>query len=446
MVKSKSMDMTTGSTPRNIIIFAIPILIGNFFQQMYNMVDTAVLGRFVSADALAAVGTTTPVITLIIGIMIGMSSGISIVLAQKVGEGGRTGGAVANGIWLMLGISVVITVVGLLVAPAVLRLMDVPEELMEDALSYADILFIGTLATAAYNYESGILRAYGNSIVPLVFLIITSLMNVVLDILFVQAFSMGVEGVALATIISQFCSAALCLIYIMKKAPELHVSREDWKPDWAIIRRHIKTGTPVALSQSCLGLSFLVAQTALNSLGAASISAYTSASKMDTLAYMVMGGFATSIATFTAQNYGKKEYERVRKGVRVGLIITVIAALALMGFNYLFGGGFMSLFVGKNEPEIFDMGLRYMHLSALFYLSLCCDFILQQGLVGVGKTIASTLVCVSEIATRIVTTYLLVYRLGFFGMIFVSPCCWTVSSLLLIVIYRPLMKRAGVIA
>lgn len=439
--------MTVGNIYRALIIFAIPILIGNIFQQLYNMVDTAVVGRCISSNALAAVGTTTPVTTLILGLMIGMSNGISVVIAQHVGKGDvrRTGKVIANGIILMLVFSVMTTIAGLLLTPSLFRLMHVPAEIWDDALIYANTLFIGTLATAAYNYESGVLRAFGNSILPLVFLIITSIMNGAMDILFVQVFGMGVMGAALATVLSQFCSAVFCFIYMVKKVPEIQIRKEDWRIDWGVIRQHFKTGLPISLSQSCLGISFFVAQSALNSLGAASISAYTAASKMDTLSYMMMGAFGSTISTFAAQNYGKKEYDRIRQGVRHSLLITIILAVLLMACAYLFGQNFMTLFIGNTETKILNMGVRYIRLSSLFYLSQCCDFILQYSLVGVGKTIASTLVCISEIMTRVATTYLLVYRLGFFGMIFVSPCCWTISSLLLLVIYRPLMKRAGVI-
>ena len=256
---------------------------------------------------------------------------------------------------------------------------------------------------------------------------------------------MGVAGVAAATVVSEFCSAILCFLYIKKKMPVLQLTKSDWKLDRKIISQHIRTGVPSALSQSCLGVSFFVAQTALNSLGALNISAYTAASKMDSLCYMVMGAFGAAMSTFAAQNYGKKDYRRVRQGVRCSLLITVVAALVLMAFVYIAGNGFISLFVPAEETEILELGFRYIRLSSLFYLSLCCDFILQMGLVGVGKTTASTFVCVSEIFTRIATTWLLVYRFGFLGMIFVSPACWTVSSLLLIVIYRPMMKRAGVV-
>lgn len=444
---SQAMDMTKGNIYHVLISFAIPVLIGNLFQQLYNMVDTAVVGRYVSANALAGVGTTTPVITLILGIMIGMSSGISVVIAQFFGRGDKekTARAITNGMIIMLVISVVVMVAGLLSSPALFRIMNVPDEILSDALIYVNILFFGTLAKAAYNYEAGVLRAFGNSFVPLIFLIVTSIMNVVLDLLFVCAFSMGVMGVAAATVLSEICSAVLCFIYIRKKMPEICITKEDWKRDREIIRQHIRTGVPSALSQSCLGISFFVAQTALNSLGAMSISAYTAASKMDSLCYMVMGAFGAAVSTFTAQNYGKKDYQRVRKGVRSSLVITVVAAFVLMAFVHAAGQGFIRLFVAQGETEILEMGHRYIQLSSFFYLSLCCDFILQQGLVGVGKTTASTWVCVSEIMTRIVTTYLLVYRLGFFGMIFVSPACWTVSSLLLIIIYGPMMKRAGVI-
>lgn len=447
MKKTRTIDMTNGNIYHVLISFAIPVLIGNLFQQLYNMVDTAVVGKYVNANALAGIGTTTPVITLILGVIIGMSNGMSVVIAQSFGKGEKekTEKAITNGLFLMFAISIVVIGCGLLFSKPLFRIMNVPDEILGDALIYVNILFLGTLPKAAYNYESGILRAFGNSVIPLIFLIFTSIMNVVLDLLLVCVFLMGVMGVAVATVISEICSAILCFVFIKKKMPEINITKGAWVVDKEIILKHIKTGVPSALSQSCLGISFFVAQTALNSLGAISISAYTAANKMDSLCYMVMGAFGTAVSTFAAQNYGKKDYQRVRQGIRRSLIITVFAAFILMAFVFLLGRTFIGLFVSPNETEILTMGYQYMRLSSFFYLSLCCDFILQQGLVGVGKTTASTWVCVSEILTRIATTYLLVYRHGFFGMIFVSPACWTVSSILLIVIYRPMMIQAGVI-
>lgn len=447
MKKTQTIDMTSGNIYRVLILFALPVLVGNLFQQMYTMVDTAVVGKYVSADALAGMGTTTPVITLILGIIIGMANGISVVIAQSFGSGDKkkTEKAVANGMILMLVLSLLVMGIGLISSRLLFYIMNVPDEILEDALIYVNILFLGTLPKAAYNYESGVLRACGNSVIPLIFLAVTSVMNVLLDLLFVRIFSMGVMGVAVATVISETCSAVCCFIFMKTRMPEVHVAKDAWVIDKEMIFRHIRTGIPSAFSQSCLGISFFFAQTALNSLGAASISAYTAAGKMDSLCYMVMGAFGTATSTFAAQNYGREDYQRVRQGIRRSLIITLFAALGLMLFVALLGKGFISLFVVKDETEILEMGFQYMHLSSFFYLSLCCDFILQMGLVGVGKTMASTWVCVSEIMTRIVTTYLLVYRLGFLGMIFVSPACWTVSSILLIIIYRPMMIQAGVI-
>lgn len=261
--------LKTVMTPEVLILFALPVLVGNLFQQMYTMVDTAVVGKYVSADALAGMGTTTPVITLILGIIIGMANGISVVIAQSFGSGDKrkTEKAVANGMILMLVLSLLVMGIGLISSRLLFYIMNVPDKILEDALIYVNILFLGTLPKAAYNYESGVLRAYGNSVVPLIFLAVTSVMNVLLDLLCARIFSMGVMGIAVATVISETCSAVCCFIFMKTRMPEVHVAKDAWVIDKEMIFQHIRTGIPSAFSQSCLGISFFFAQTALNSLG-----------------------------------------------------------------------------------------------------------------------------------------------------------------------------------
>ncbi len=441
---STSVDMTSGKIHRSLISFTIPIIVGNMFQQLYNMVDTAVVGRCIGSEALAAVGTSTPVIMLILGLMTGMSGGISVVIAQTYSRGDteQTGKVIANGIWIMLAAVFLVTLSGLCFCPLLFRIIRVPDEIFRDTVLYASVLFIGAFATAAYNYEAGVLRAFGNSVVPLTFLIIASFLNVSMDLLFVQLFSMGVWGVAAATVLSQLFSAVLCFIYMWKKIPAVHLKRAAWKPNAGILRQQLKTGIPMSLSQSLLGISFLFAQTALNTLGTVSVAAYTAASKMDTLAYQVIGAFGTSISTFSAQNYGKNNFDRIHKGVRDAMFITIGISLFLTAFVFLFGRPFMLLFIGANETDILNAGLQYMHITSLCYLFLCGDFVFQHSLVGIGKSFISTMVCFSEILTRVAVTYLFVYRIGFMGICFVSPACWLTSTILCIICYRPMMRSA----
>lgn len=441
---SKSTDMTTGKILPILISFAIPIMIGNLFQQLYSMVDTAVVGRGVGAQALAAVGVTSPVTQLLLGLMIGMTSGMSVVFAQHFGSGDRekTRKAIASGIVLITIISAFVTVAGILLCRPLFRLINTPDEIMDGAVLYSVITFAGTAAAAAYNYEAGVLRAFGNSVIPLVFLVLTSLLNVALDLLFVLSFGWGIAGVAVATLLSQLISAVLCLIYMIKKEPLARLTKSDWKWDGEMARQHMKTGTPMAFFSSLLAVSFLVLQAALNSLGSADVAAYTAGSKMDTLVYQVLGAFGTAISTFAAQNYGKGSIERVREGVRKCLLITVCISLGLTALMFLFGQFFMQLFIDPAETAIMDSSMQYVRITSVFYVILGVNFIIRFALTGVGKTIIPMAVGISEILTRAAVTYLLVYRIGFLGMTFASPACWLTSTLLCVVCYKPMMDSA----
>lgn len=441
---ASSVDMTTGHIRKTIVTFAIPVMIGNLFQQMYSMVDTAVVGRGVGSDALAAVGTTSPVVQLLLGLMIGMTSGMSVVIAQYFGAGDEKNirKAIANGIILISGLSVLIMVVGIVSCRALFGLINTPQNLIDGAVLYTVIMFAGTAAAAAYNYEAAVLRAFGNSMVPLFFLVLTSVLNVALDLVFVLAFDMGIAGVAVATVLSELISAILCIRYMMKEVSYVRFEIADWKMDRKILTEHLHTGIPMAFFSSLLAVSFLVLQAALNSLGSSDMAAYTAASKMDTLVYQILGAFGTAISTFAAQNYGKGELQRVRDGVRKSLGLTILISVVMTVFVFLLGRFFMQIFVDGSEKEIIDSGIMYMRITSLFYIILGVNFIVRFALTGVGKTIIPMAVGISEILTRAAVTYLLVYRIGFLGMTFASPACWFTSTLMCVICYKPMMRSA----
>jgi putative MATE family efflux protein len=439
-----SVDMTNGNIRKIIISFAIPIMVGNLFQQMYSMVDTAVVGRGVGSGALAAVGTTSPVIQLLLGLIIGMTSGMSVVIAQYFGSGETKNvkTAIANGIVLLSILTVLITVVGIVSCRSLFRLINTPEELVDGAVIYTVIMFSGTISTAAYNYEAAVLRAFGNSIIPLIFLVLTSLLNIGLDLLFVLVFDMGIAGAAIATVLSQMVSAVLCILYMRKSVDYVTFQAQDWKFNKKIWKEHLQTGIPMAFFSSLLAVSFLVLQAALNALGSNDMAAYTAASKMDTLVYQILGAFGTAISTFAAQNYGKGEFNRVREGVRKSLSLTIVISICMTVFVFLFGRYFMMLFIDGSETEIMESGMMYMRTTSMFYIILGINFIVRFALTGVGKTIIPMMVGISEILTRAAVTYLLVYRIGFLGMTFASPACWFTSTLLCVVCYGPMMRSA----
>lgn len=437
-------DLTKGNAVRVITAFAIPIMIGNLFQQMYGMADTAVVGKGVGATALAAVGAASPVTQLLLGLIIGMTGGMSVVIAQQFGSGSelRMRRAIVSGLYLLIGLTVLVTALGLFFCRALFEWIHTPEEMLEGASVYAMILFAGAAASAAYNYEAGILRAFGNSVIPLLLLIVTSLLNVGLDLLFVLVWRWGIAGAAAATVLSQLASGVLCFLYMKKSVPILRFQAEDWRPDRDMLLKHLHTGIPMAFFSSLLAVSFLLLQSALNSLGRAEMAAYTAASKMDTLVYQILGAFGTAISTFDAQNYGKHELQRVRMGVRKCLVLTVSISVMMTGFVFAFGDRFMRLFIGEDEAQIMTLGLQYMRVTAIFYCILGVNFVIRFALIGVGKTVIPLAVGISEILTRAAAAFVLVDKTGFAGMTLASPACWFTSTLLCALCYRPMMQDA----
>jgi len=440
---NRTVDMTEGNIRKVIVAFAIPLMLGNLFQQFYNMVDTAVVGQGVGYRALAAVGATAPVVQLLMGLAIGMSGGLSVVIAQYFGSGdmSKTRKAVANGLYISVVLAAIVTLAGIFMCRPLFELINTPLDIIDDAVLYATICFAGTATTVCYNFQAGIMRALGDSKMPFVFLVIASLVNVVLDLLFVLVFSWGVAGVAIATIISQIISGILCFWYIRKSLPMLQFRPGEWKLDGALIKEHIKVSLPMALFASLLSVSFLLLQNTLNTLGSADVAAYTAASKTDTLIYQIMGAFGTTMSTFVAQNFGKREFNRIREGMRKCMQITIGLSLVSALLIFFFGKYFMVLFVGGGEQGIIDSGTLYMKITSVFYFILGVNFVVRFTLVGLGETLMPLLIGVMEIVVRSVSAFLLIKYFGFTGMAFVSPLCWFTSTLFVSIMCPILLRR-----
>lgn len=443
-IKSSTMDMTTGKPIKMIIAFAIPLMIGNLFQQLYNMVDTMVVGRFVGTNALAAVGATSPVVQLLIGLIIGLTGGLSLVIAQKIGANDKknTQKSIINGFYLTLIISTIILFLGLVFSRFLFELINTSPNIIDDALLYSYILFIGVFSTAIYNYEAAILRAYGNSFIPLIFLIISSVLNVILDIFFVIVLHLDVAGVGIATVLAQLISCLLCYQYMRHSTEILNFTKEDFKFEKKLIIEQLKIGMPMAFFSSLLSVSFLFVQSALNALGTQEVAAYTAASKMDTLIMQLLSAFGTSISTFTAQNYGSGQFNRVKEGAKDCLKITVAISVVAAFVIYFFGNSFMLLFVGKEATTVIDLGVSYIQFTSLFYVVLGVNFVIRFVLTGVGQASIPLGVGILEIFIRAFATFYLIYPLGFRGMSYTNPLCWGISTLLIALVYNRLLKKS----
>ncbi len=430
-------DMTSGSPTKLILFFSIPMLLGNLFQQFYNMVDAMVVGRFVSVGALAAVGATGSMLFTIVGFAMGLTTGFSIVISQRFGAGNEDGvrQAVAMSVYLSLIISAVMTVAGVCLTKPMLVLMNTPEDIMADSITYLRVIFAGVSASIFYNLISSVLRALGDSKTPLYFLVLSSLINVVLDLVFVIQFQMGVAGVAYATIIAQGISFVLCVLYMNKKHPMLHLTKKDWIWDNHTIGELVRMGLPTAFMNSVTGLGILILQVVVNGFGSTIVAAYTAANKVQQLAHQPLMSFGLAMATYVGQNLGAGRYDRIRKGVRSGLLLSSIGALAGAALVAFGGGLLVQMFVSGEETEVIDKAHLYLIISATLYVVLGALFIYRYSLQGLGNAMVPMISGFLELALRVGFSIVLPRYLGFVGIPMADISAWVGAGLLLGIAY-----------
>jgi putative MATE family efflux protein len=425
----KTCDMTQGNPMRLLLLFAIPVLAGNVFQQFYNMVDSIIVGQFVGVDALAAVGSTGSLMFLIIGFSMGLTVGYSMIISQRFGAGDEEGvrKAVALSIVLSLVIGIFITILGVLVARPLLVLMQSPPETLEDATTYLTMMFVGVLAGVYYNLFSSVLRALGDARTPLYFLILSSLLNVVLDLVFVICFYWGVFGVALATVLAQLFSAIVSGIYMFTRLPILRLSREDFRWDPFMVRELVRMGLPAAFQNSVISLGVLVLQVVVNTMGAQSMAAYTSATKIHQVASQTMMSVGVAIGTFVGQNKGAERYERIRIGVRCGLVLTTVIGIIGCIVMHLFSKPLVSLFVSAGETEVLNISSLHLHTISYFYILLGALFVYRYALQGMGNAMIPMFSSFMEIIVRVPICLLFygVIHAGYVSVPIADSLTWT---------------------
>ena len=441
-MKSVQNDMTVGSPMKMNLSFTFPIFLGNVFQQFYNMADAVIVGKFVGTKALAAVGSTGTIMFLIYGFVVGMTAGFTVLTAQKFGAGDMQGmrRTVAGAGILSLLIGLFLTVTFMLFMKPLLHLMHTPSDIFADAYKYIMIISGGILAQMLYNLLSSILRALGNSKIPLYFLIISALLNIVLDLVLIIVFQMGAPGAAIATVVAQGISGVLCLIYIMWKIPLLHLKKEDWHVGGQICAIQLKIGLPMALQYSITAIGTMMVQSALNILGSTLVAAFTAASKIEqvvTQAYVAMG---TTMATYGAQNIGAGKLERVREGFRASHFIGMVYSVVVGSFLFFAGKYFAYLFISDNIEEVLPMVAIYVKCVALFFIPLYFVNVLRNGIQGMGYGLLPMMAGVAELAGRGITATIAAGKSSYIGTCLASPVAWIFASVLLWVMYVYVMK------
>lgn len=388
----KDVDMTQGNITRHIISFALPLLIGNVFQQLYNTVDTWVVGNFVSNEAFSAVGTVGPIINMLIGFFMGLSSGAGVVISQYYGarryeEVQKT---VHTAIIMTLVIGVVFTGVGITMIPYMLQLMKTPTEVIPESTAYLTIYFSGILGLMLYNIGAGILRAVGDSKRPFYFLVVCAVMNTILDLVFVLYFNMGVEGVALATILSQSVSALLVMITLMRSDSCIKLQIRSLKIHWSMLGKIFRVGIPAALQMAITSFSNIFVQSYINYFGADAMSGWTAYSKVDQLLFLPMQSIALASTTFVGQNLGKNQVDRAREGVRKALTIALASTAVMMVPVLAFSGPIVSFF--NSKEEVIRYGTVLLRWLSPFYLLCCFNQIYSGALRGAGNSRAPMII------------------------------------------------------
>ncbi|KAB1440148.1 MATE family efflux transporter [Candidatus Galacturonibacter soehngenii] len=436
-------DMTVGN-PRSLILkFAIPLIIGNIFQQFYNVVDSAVVGRFIGVNALAAVGATGSVVFLIMGVVMGMTSGFSVLIAQSFGakDEKRVRHFTVMSGYLSVIITIVLTVGTLLGIDSILRLMKTPDDIFADSSLYIKIIFAGIGITMLYNMLSAILRAIGDSKTPLIFLAIASVINVVLDLLFVVVFKMGVEGVAYATVIAQAVSAILCLVYMIKKYPILRIGKEDLKFSSNSAFNLMKIGIPMSLQFSITAIGVMIIQAALNVLGSLYIAAYTAASKAQQIVTQPFASLGATMATYVGQNTGAGKIDRIRQGMKEGIKITLIYSVLAAVFLIFFGKLPVKMFVSGGEREVIDAAQHYFNIVVGFFPALGLIFIYRNTLQGLGDGFFPMIGGIFELIARGVVAFTLAQFMGYAGVCFADPVAWVSALIPIIPVYYIRIKK-----
>ena len=442
-------DLTTGSPIRLILAFMLPLVFGLLFQQLYSMVDTIVVGKFLGVDALAGVGSTGSISFLVLGLCNGVCAGFAIPVAQKFGQRDFEGlrRFVGNMIWLGCCIAGVVTLATTLLCHQILIWMDTPGDTFSYAYDYILVIFLGIPATMLYNLLSGILRSLGDSRTPLIFLIVCSLLNVVLDIAFILALNMGVAGAGWATLLSQLISGTLCLYFIVKKFPILHLKRDDLRLRKIYVRKLLNMGLPMGLQYSITAIGSIMLQTAVNGLGATAMAAMTAGSKVSMLCVCPFDAMGTTAATFAGQNLGAGKPERIHQGIKACTVLGAVFSVLIFAALWFGGETLTTLFLdtsdGASIEAVVPLSQQFLLVNAAFYIPLMFVNLLRFTIQGLGYSELAVFAGVFEMVARGAFGICLVPVFGYAAACYANPAAWVMADIFLFPAYSSCMKKQG---
>lgn len=436
-----SINMTQGNILKNLVYFAIPVLIGNIFQQLYNVADTAIIGNILGDNALAAVGAAAPVYGLLIGFAGGLTNGFAVIIARYFGADNECTMKKSVAITYVLSviIAVVLTIGSITILHPLMKSLKTPDKIISDTETYMRIIMVFSTITIAYNMLSGMMKAIGNSKAPLLFLIISTFVNIGLDFLFVKGFNMGVAGAAYATVISQGVSVVLCFIYAKKKCPLLIFRKSKLVWDKAMITDIAGTGLSMGLMYAIVSIGSVILQGAVNSFGTSTITAHSAARKIDDIFMLPLGTISMAVSTFASQNYGAGKIERVRKGIHYGIIMSALWSIISVMICILLRKPLIYALTGTSNQTVIETASQYIIWNISFFFILGTLLVLRSSLQGVGRKLIPVSGSIVELLLKILAVTMLAPNLGYFGVCILEPIIWVVCASIVLVDYAMFM-------
>ena len=430
-------DMTEGHPLRRILAFSAPLLLGNLFQQFYSMADSIIVGQYIGVNAFAAVGSTGSINFLILGFVQGACMGFAIPVAQEFGAGDMRAmrRCVANAAYLSVLVAIAVTALTALFTRDILRWMQTPADIFEDAYSYIFIVFAGTGATVLYNLLASVLRALGDSRTPLIYLIIASIINIALDVVLIAVVPLGVAGAAYATVASQLISGLLCLWHIKRKFPILHIEKPERKLDKELCLRLLHAGVPMGLQFSITAIGSIILQSAVNALGSSVVASISASNRVQNILTCPLETMGATMATYCSQNYGANRIERVRQGIRQATIVTAIYSVVGLAIAYFCGRTIAQMFISAEEVALLDSIRQFLTINGIFYFPLAIILVYRNSLQGLGFSNSAMLAGVFELVARSAVAWLLVGTFGFIAVCFANPAAWIAADCLLLPMY-----------
>ena len=441
-------DLTKGEPLKLILMFSVPLLIGNIFQQLYNIADLVIVGRLLGVESFAAVGAVAPLFFLIMFVIVGFTNGFAVVTGQRYGAKNYDGvkdSAVVSTILSTI-VTLIFSVVCTIFMNPILHWLNVPQNIYHDAYWYIEIVVIGLITATFYNLLAGIIRALGDSKTPLYFLILASVANILLALLFIEVFHMGVPGSAVAVNLSQLISVLLCLVFVKYKFPIMHLKKSDWhvkfdKKFYDSVYEHLRIGFPMAVQFSIIGFGIIIIQSVCNSFGANVIAALTAALRIEQIATLPMMSFGVALASYVAQNFGAKKFKRIRLGVIKTSTINIVLSILMAFVMRIWGTDIIGAFIGTASEEIIDIAHNYLLISTIFYFFLGQIFIYRNALQGMGETMFPLFACIAEFVMRSFAAVYLAIKFGYVGVFYSGPIAWVSASTVVFVGYMASIRH-----